>query len=535
MAMLKVLLKKQRLAALAFLTIGKNGQRRSTGALLGFAALLLYSFGALGAMFWTMADMLCEPLVNANLAWVYFAFVSVLATGIIVIIGMFTAKSTLYEAKDNDLIFSMPIPSWVVLFSRMFFLYAISFLFGALVLVPAFVKYYIVVGVAPLSVLGGVILLFILPLGGLGLCNILGALLAWITARLPFKNLFTTVLFVAFFVAYMLAYSKVNEYLGYVLTNGEAVGAVMETVLYPFSKVGYAATGDMLSLLLAVAMFVGFFALVYLVLSLTYFQIATTKKGERRAKYKEKAQVSRSVNRALLRREFLRIIKSPAYLLNSSMGSLMMVMVAVMMVATGNLFGLTAEVVATMPALMDSMGLLVALVVCFMASSNFITACAVSLEGTNISTIQALPVDEWAVLRAKMYLHILLTAIPALLLGGAMAWMVELLWWETLIVLATAFISTVMFAAFGLAVNLKMPNLHWTNETAAVKQGLSTMVAMFGGWGIALVPLGCFFLFGKYMWPWLFALIFLVLFVGATAVILMWIHKKGTKIFRYLS
>ena len=181
------------------------------------------------------------------------------------------------------------------------------------------------------------------------------------------------------------------------------------------------------------------------------------------------------------------------------------------------------------------MGLLVALVVCFMASSNFITACAVSLEGTNISTIQALPVDEWSVLLSKMYLHILFTAIPALLLGGAMAWMVKLLWWEILIVLAAAFISTVMFAAFGLAVNLKLPNLHWTNETAAVKQGFSTMVAMFGGWGIALVPLGCFFLFGKYMWPWLFALIFLVLFVLVTVIILMWIYKKGTKIFRYLS
>ena len=535
MAMLKVLLKKQWLGICAIVTQGKNGQRRSIKAMLGFGVIILYALVALGAMFWSMADMLCEPLVTAGLSWVYFAFVSVLATGLMIIVGLFAAKSTLYEAKDNDLIFSMPIPAWAVLLSRMFVLYITSFLFSALVLIPAFVKYYLVVGVAPLSLLGGVILLFILPLGGLSICNILGALLAWITARLPFKNFLTTLLFVAFFVAYMLAYSKVNEYLGYVLSHGEAVGTVMKTVLYPFSQVGYAATGDILSLLLAVAMFGGFFSLVYLVLSLSYFQIATMKKGERRAKYKEKAQVSRSVNRALLRREFLRLVKSPAYLLNSSMGSLMMVMVAVMMAATGNLFGITEEALATMPALMDNMGLLVALVICFMASSNFIAACAVSLEGTNITTIQSLPVDEWSILRAKMYLHILFTAIPAMLLGGAMAWMVKLLWWEVLIVLATAFISTVMFAAFDLAVNLKLPNLHWTNETAAVKQGLSTVVAMFGGWGIALVPLGCFFLFGKYMWPWLYALIFLLLFVGVTAVVLAWIYKKGTKIFRYLN
>ena len=151
--MLKVLLKKQCLGLLAFITQGKNGQRRSSKAMLGFALLFLYGFGAMGAMFWMMADMLCEPLVTAGLDWVYFSFVAVLATGLMIIIGLFAAKSTLYEAKDNDLIFSMPIPAWVVLLSRMFVLYVISFVFSALVLVPALIKYYLVAGVAPLSVL----------------------------------------------------------------------------------------------------------------------------------------------------------------------------------------------------------------------------------------------------------------------------------------------------------------------------------------------------------------------------------------------
>ena len=115
MAMIKVLLKKQWLATTAIFTQGKNGQRRSLKASIGFAILLLYGFVAMGAMFWEMADMMCAPLVHADLAWVYFAFVSLLATCIVVIVGIFTAKSTLYEAKDNDLLLSMPIPSWAVL------------------------------------------------------------------------------------------------------------------------------------------------------------------------------------------------------------------------------------------------------------------------------------------------------------------------------------------------------------------------------------------------------------------------------------
>ena len=533
--MIKILLKKQWLAMTAFLMQGKNGKRRSNKALLGFAILLLYGFGAMGAMFWLMADMLCEPLVSAGLSWVYFSFMGVIATALGVIGGIFSAKTTLYEAKDNDLLFSLPIPAWTVLFSRMLALYFITFVFEALVFIPSLIVYYIAAGVAPLSLLAGFVLLFVMPLGTLGLCNIIGGLLAWITAKLPFKNLFTVVLFIASFVAYMLAYSKVNEYLGYVLANGEAVGTVMETALYPFSQVGYAATGDMLALLLVCLMFGGLFAAVYAILAVTYFHIATMKTGERRAKYKEKTQVARAPISALLRREILHIIKSPMYLLNAGMGSLMMIVVAVMMAVTGDLFGLTEESLATMPGLSKNIGLLVALVTCFMVSSNFIAACSVSLEGENIGSVQVLPVDEWAILRAKLYLHILFTAIPAVILGVAMSLMMNLLWWEMLIVLLTACISTVMFAAIGLAINLKLPNMHWTNEMVAVKQSASTLVAMFGGWGISLLPLGGFFLFGKYMAVWLYALVCLVLFAGGTVAVLLWIYKKGTKIFRTLN
>jgi hypothetical protein len=95
----------------------------------------------------------------------------------------------------------------------------------------------------------------------------------------------------------------------------------------------------MLALLLVCLMFGGLFAAVYAILAVTYFHIATMKTGERRAKYKEKTQVARAPIAALLRREILHIIKSPMYLLNAGMGSLMMVMVAVMMAVTGDLLG----------------------------------------------------------------------------------------------------------------------------------------------------------------------------------------------------
>ena len=115
--MIKALLKKQLLGALAVFTMGKDGKKRSPKLAIGFAILIVYAVGACGYMFWMIADTLCKPLADAGMAWVYFAFMGTIATGFGLIGGIFTAKARLYEAKDNDLLLAMPIPSWMILFS----------------------------------------------------------------------------------------------------------------------------------------------------------------------------------------------------------------------------------------------------------------------------------------------------------------------------------------------------------------------------------------------------------------------------------
>ena len=103
-----------------------------------------------------------------------------------------------------------------------------------------------------------------------------------------------------------------------------------------------------------------------------------------------------------------------------------------------------------------------------------------------------------------------------------------------LLLIAVAIVASMMFAVLGLAINLKFPNLHWTNETQAVKQGLSSLLAIFGGWGVSLLPLGGYFLFGKYLPAWSYALLWLALFTFIGIGLLLWLKKRGEKIFENL-
>lgn len=528
--MIKALLKKQALETLSFFTMGKTGARRGKGAVFGFAFLIVYAVFSAGMMFWGIAESFCEAFSVNGYAWLYFSLMGVIATGVGVVGGAFIAKAKLYEAKDNDLLLSMPIPPKYVLLSRALGLYAFILLFQALALVPALLVYFITVEFSVLTLLFGVVELFVLTLGTTALCCLLGFLIAFLTSRLPMKNLVTTVLTIGFLVAYFMAISKLTEGLSYLVSNGDEISSVMESALYPFAAFGKGLAGDALHFLAFVAIFGALFALVFLLISRTYLRVATRNRGERKAKYKGETGVQRGTQFALLKKEFLRYIKSPVYMLNASMGSILAILYAVMSFIDGSLFGLFgAGVLAG-----DTTLLMATLIVCMLTGMNTLSACSVSLEGESLWVIRSLPVRSWDVLKAKLYLHISISVLPLLFCGISVGVGMGLAFWEILLLLAGGLSFILLSATAGLMLNLKFPNLKWTNETVAVKQGVATMAAMFGGWGAIGLPALLWLAIGKYFVPWLYVLIWTCLIFGAVVALVLWLKKRGVQVFERL-
>jgi hypothetical protein len=128
-----------------------------------------------------------------------------------------------------------------------------------------------------------------------------------------------------------------------------------------------------------------------------------------------------------------------------------------------------------------------------------------------------------------------MTAIPTAILAVCLGISFDLHigWIGTGVI--TAMLASALFACIDLAINLKFPALRWTNEVAAYKQSASVMLAMFGGWGAALLPVGLYFLFGKHLPAWAFAGICLGIMLAVLAVLFVWLQKRGTKIFKELS
>lgn len=89
-------------------------------------------------------------------------------------------------------------------------------------------------------------------------------------------------------------------------------------------------------------------------------------------------------------------------------------------------------------------------------------------------------------------------------------------------------------AAFGLTMDLKRPNLTWTNEITVIKQRLTVLLAMLGGWVYAVV-IGLLYLLVLPSWSaaW-YLLACTALTALLTALLLRWLRTRGAAIFAAL-
>ena len=103
-----------------------------------------------------------------------------------------------------------------------------------------------------------------------------------------------------------------------------------------------------------------------------------------------------------------------------------------------------------------------------------------------------------------------------------------------MLLLVFSVIYVLLCAALGLMINLKLPNLNWTNETVAVKQSASVIVAMLANWGIAFLLIIGYIFLGDKLSQGLFLLLCTLLSAAASALALLWLKKRGQKILAHL-
>lgn len=494
--MLKLLVKKQ-LAEIfrSYFYNAKTNKARSKTAIISyFIFFIVIMVGMLGGIFAFLSFTMCGPLAAAELDWLYFALMGMIATFLGAFGSVFNTYSTLYMAKDNDLMLSLPIPLRTIMASRLLTVYLMGLMYSSTAMVPAVIVYLAVTGITAGGIAGGLVLWLMISIFVMTLSCTLGWLLARINRKLKNKSLITVAVSIAFFGCYYFVCFKSQEIIENIVANATTYGLKIKGAAYPIYLFGKAGTGDLTAMLIVSAVILALFALVWKAMSRSFLKLATDSGKTARCEYHSKALKQRGIGGTLLAREISHFLSNPNYMLNCGLGILFLPIGGIILAIKG---GQVVSVINLIFGANNGVAQLILCTgVCLMSSMNDMTAPSVSLEGRSLWLIQSLPVSPWAVLRAKLSMQLLFTVIPAAFCIACM----ELVYPFSIIELALSITMIMSFivltAELGLVIGLEMPNLTWTSEITPIKQNLGVVIVLFGGFAYSFVFFAGFTLLG---------------------------------------
>ena len=531
--MLKTLL-HVRLAALLAAFTGQNRKRKTQtkGKAAGYALLMLYCFCAFTFLFYTSFSQLAAAFFPLGLGWLYFAMFAIMAFALMFIGSVFSAKSQLFEAKDNELLLSMPVKPGLILLSRMAALLVMNFVFELVVALPVLVAWLRYGSVSGAGVLSFVLIVLALPLFSLAVSCLFAWLISLITSHMRNTTVVTMVLSVVFLLAYFVFCFRMNAYVTTLAANGQAIAGVLSAAA-PLVWLGQAAAdGSLAGLGLTLLWTVLPFVLAYVLLARSFVRIVTTHRGQVKIRYEKKEMHVLPQSGALYRRELARLTSSSGYMLNAGLGLVFELVLAVLAVVKRQ--DLLAFLNA-MPDLRAAAAPILLLAGMMVSGMVYFTASSVSLEGKNYWIVRSMPVETKKILRAKLRLSNSLAVAPALVMMLAVSLALRLPAMQTALLLACQLVFVLLAANVGLMEDLRHCNLDWINETQAAKQGAGVLLSMLISFGFVLAIGAAYFLLLE---PVLSTEVFLGVSLALLAVLYAlsgrWLMTRGAKRFESL-
>ena len=531
MTMFKALVaNRMRGAFAALFTIGQAGKKRGPfiKALIALLALVVVAnFGVLAGM---LFYSLYPAFFQAGLLWFYFALAGLAAFVLSFVSGIFLAQPLLFDAGDNETLLAMPIPPRMILFSRLTVLMVFTFFTQLFILLPAAVVWFMFGPVSALGlvlyVLASLMLLFL----SLALCCLGGWLVALVSARISRKSLAVTLLSVAFLAAYFYVFSQIQQILGRLIQNGAEIAQAVQRTLFPAYHFGRAiAQTSWMSLLWFALSAAVPFLFVTALISRSIMRILTTRRGSVRREYTGAPIKTRSAQGALLKKELGRFFASPVYMMNAGLGLLFLLALPIVLLIKPDIL---YSVLANFPLRREMVGAAAVAVLSIMNAMIMISASSVSLEGKNLWIIKSLPVNSGNVLLIKAAAHLTLSAPVNIVSGILMILVLNTSLPVSLMLLLLPLLFSVFNALLGVAVNVRFPKLDWNNETEAVKQGISSILALLGGVVAVAAPVLLYvFALADLMGPVPVMAVYALLLAGACLLLYRYLVSRGGEAF----
>lgn len=457
------------------------------------ALIVMFAVGSYAFMF-------AEQLAPMNLTHIVLTIFIMLTSLLTLIEGIYKSQGILFEAKDNDLLFSLPISKAKIFFTRVFKLITFQFLYNSLFVLPAMIVYTMFEKTDLSYYLVSIIMLLLLPIIPTIVASIIGYIIKGVTTKFKSRNIMQVILTTFMLLLIFYASFNMQGMIEKVIQNANSISDVIEKIYYPAGLyINLVQNFNILDLIILIAINIIPFIIFVYIASILYFKIISKlaeKGNDKKVKwnknktkiYKKKTQLS-----ALVGKEIKRFFSSPVFIINAGFAMVLMVVVTIAICInfdgfvndflSQNEIGISLnQIKAYIPKIFYGF-------VIFTSCMTSITSSMISLERKSFNITKSLPVPTEKILLAKILTSNIIS-IPVILICDTIFFVVfkvEMI--DIAFILLASIIVPVFTALVGILMNLKYPKMDATSDTEIVKQSMSSTISVFIGICTAMVAI----------------------------------------------
>lgn len=466
---------------------GKNASKKKK------ILLPVFLFLVVGFSIGYYAYLLGEPLHKVGLTYVMLSLFIFVVSIITLIEGIYKSQGILFEAKDNDLLFSLPISRGKILFVRIFKLILFQYLYNLMFILPSFIVYIYFEHPNISFYLISILMTLLIPIIPTVISCLVGYLIKMISSKSKSKKIVQTILSSVVGLGIFFLSFNLNSFIENIAIKATSINDMLTRIYYPVGA--YISLIDKFDILVLVKLLliniIPFMLFIYLG-SKYYFKIISNSKDSNTKKNKKEIEVFKknSPVKALTIKELRRYFSSPVYMFNTMFGLLILTILTILLCIKGDsIIDMFLSSKGIEGDIDISISLIYYILVLFSSSMTSISSSSISLEGKTINITKSLPISERDILRSKI-IYPYIIELPFILLSELIFFVIfKVNIIDILLIFCMGIILVTLTSIIGVIVNLKYPKMNASNDTEVVKQSMSSMISVFIGMGIFIISL----------------------------------------------
>ena len=476
---------------------------------------------------------LSEELAKYHLTYISLSLIFIVTSFITLFEGILKSQSILFDCKDNDILFSLPIKKSTILFIRIIKLLLFEYIFNLMILLPTYVVYIILEMPGIEFYLLSIIFYILIPIIPTIVACFIGYIIKIISSKMKYKSIIQTILTMVPVLLILFISMNSENVMNSIVKNATNINDLITKVYYPVGLcISLMTKFKLIDLIILLLINILPFIIFIMIGQLFYFKIISNNRNNRISiKFNNNIKIKQ--NRkivSLTKKEIKRYLKSPVLIFNTSFGLIILLIFTVILCFRGksSLIGLLSNYGISENISTD---VLYYGIIIFSLSMTSITSSSISLEGKTINITKSLPIDYKLIFISKI-LNCFIIELPFALISIIL----YMIFFKILIVffiqlIIISILIILVNSIIGLMINLKYPKLKYNNDTEVVKQSMSSLISVAIGFSIfIIIILSLIILYNEYI-----ILIHIVILLLVNIILYKLLTKKGPKVYKKLN